>query len=103
MQRPENAPLHRLQTVGEIWDGAIPNDIAGVIQKPAIHPRAAQLRAFRIKRLVDDCFNGLGDDVLLAVAVLVGRLLRAGFAPSMGNSGWSEPLFFFSELMSGAH
>ena len=37
VQRPQNAPLHRLQTVREIRNGAVANDVAGVVKKAAVH------------------------------------------------------------------
>ncbi len=39
VQRPQNAPLHRLQAVREIRNGAVADDVAGVIQKAAVHAR----------------------------------------------------------------
>ncbi len=82
MQRPEDAPLHRLQTVGEIRNRTIADDVAGVIQKPAIHARVqADAKQFRVKRLVGDGLDDFGDDVLLPVAVRVGGFLRGlGFS-----------------------
>ena len=78
MQRPENAPLHRLQTVGEIRNRAVADDVAGIIQKAAINPRVQpDFELFRIERLVDNSFDRLGDDVVraAAIAIVVGRLL----------------------------
>ena len=44
VQRPENAPLHRLQAVRQIRNRAVADDIAGVIQKAAIHARVQTAR-----------------------------------------------------------
>ena len=55
VQRPQDAPLHRLQAVGQVRDGAVADDIGGVIEEPAIHPRVqARADLFRIERLVRD-------------------------------------------------
>ena len=39
MQRPENTALHGFQTIGQIRNRAVADDIAGVIEKTAVHPR----------------------------------------------------------------
>ena len=78
VQSPENAPLHRLQSVRQIRNRTVADDIARVIQKPAIYAGVqAHAEFFRIERLVRDGFNRFGDDVLFAVAFggfLFGRL-----------------------------
>ena len=109
VQRPENAPLHRLQAVGEIRNRAVADDVAGVIEKPAIHARVqADFELLRIKRLVGDGLDRLGDDVI-ARRCRSRQSWPACFArtracaPSMGNSGWSDSFFRLAELMSGAH
>ena len=77
VQRPHDAPLHRLQAVGEIWDGAVADDVARVFEKAFVHTRMqAHFELLRIKRLVDDGLDRLGDDVLLAITIRVGRFLR---------------------------
>ena len=94
VQRPKNAPLHRLQTVGEIRDRAVADDVARVVQKPAIHARVqAGFKFFRIKRLVNDGrLDRFGDDMIRAVAIGGGGFLllvsagATGCAPSIGNS-----------------
>jgi hypothetical protein len=86
MQGPEDAPLHGLQAVGEVRDGAITDDIAGVIEKAAVHARVqAHADFFRIERLVRAGFHHLGDDVLFAVAVS-GGFLRGRFFDGRGFS-----------------
>jgi hypothetical protein len=104
VQRPHDAPLHRLQPIREIRNRAVANDVTGVIQKAAIHPRVqAHAQLLGIKRFVGHGLDLLGDDVLFVGAVRVGRFLvpgqfarydagfsggrSVGFAPSMGSSG----------------
>ncbi len=81
VQRPKNAPLHRLQTVREIRNRAVADDVAGIIQKPAIHARVQTgFEFFRIKRLVNNRgFDRFGDDVIRAVAICGNGFFLFGF------------------------
>ncbi len=79
VQRPKDAPLHGLQAIREIWNRAVADDVAGVIQKAAIHARVqAGGELFRVERLVDDVFHRLGNDVVRAVAVSIGFIRGFG-------------------------
>ena len=65
MQGPEDAPLHRLQAVSQIWNRAVADDVAGIIKKPAVHPHMQPATQFlRVKRLVGNGFHHLGYDML---------------------------------------
>ena len=70
------AVLHRLQTVRQIWNCAVANDVARVVEKSTVNARVQTgIDFFWIERTMDNRFNGFGDDVLFAVAVR-----RGGFA-----------------------
>ena len=98
VQRPEDAPLHRLEAVREIGNRAVADDIAGVIQKPAIHARVqAAARLFWIKRLVDDGLDRFGDDMIRAVAIGLGgfRFHRRGLAARLRWAIQADRNFFY--------
>ena len=78
VQCPKKAPLHGLQAVGEIRNGAVADDITGIFEKTPVH--AAMQTAvgfFRVKR---DVRNGsghvLGENMRRAVAVGGGGFLH---------------------------
>ena len=49
VQRPQDAPLHRLQAVGEIRNRAVADDVGGVLQEAGVH--APVQRQFDFRRL----------------------------------------------------
>ena len=109
VQRPEDAPLHRLQAVGQIGDGAVADDVGGVVEKAAVHAAMQTAAGFPgVKRDVrDGGGHVLGEDMRRAVAVGGSGLLRrlsspsgAGIAPSMGNSGWSDSFLRLADMIS---
>ncbi|NDD40199.1 MAG: hypothetical protein EB082_17620, partial [Verrucomicrobia bacterium] len=74
VQRPEDAALHGLQTVFEIGDGAVADDVGGVFEEALVH--AAVERQFAVLRREDAVRQPrrfFGDDVRAAVAVGGGK------------------------------
>ena len=91
VQRPHDAPLHRLETVGEIRDRAVADDIAGVFEKAFVHTRVqTAARLFGIKRRMDDDLDRLGNHMIRAVAIgggwrgCAGQFRLAGFFFAFG-------------------
>jgi hypothetical protein len=87
----KNAPLHWLQTVGEIRNRAVADDVARVIQKPAIHARVQTgFEFFRVKRLVNNCrLDRFGDDVIRAVAICSGGFFIFAPARQVARLRWA--------------
>ncbi len=94
MEGPENAALDRLQTVRQVRDGAVADDVGGVIEKAAVHAAMqgqldlAGNKRTRRRRGGDV----LGQDVRFAVAVTVAVLVRGGLGRgrrrlAMGGGG----------------
>ena len=95
VQGPQDAPLHGLETIGQIRNRAVADDVAGVIQEAAVHPRVqAAPGLLGIKRLVDDGFNDFRDDMTRAVwgGVFFRRGCRRG---ACGGQSRLTGLFLF--------
>ena len=93
MQRPENAALNRLQAVRQVGDGAIPDDVGGVIEEAAVDARVQrQFYVARHKRLVghqrDNLFRlNVMRAVAIAVLTLDGRFFLDVFGlPGLPNN-----------------
>ena len=75
VERPQNAPLHRLEAICEVGDRAIADDVGGVFKEARVH--AAVERHFdfagRERTIRDGCSDLFSEDM----AVTVG--LRGGF------------------------
>src|SRR5690606_23060732 len=73
MKGPENTALNRLQSVGEIWNCAVANDVAGVFEKARVDP--AMQRQFDFVRNKWNVRNSnvLGLNMTFAIAVLFNR------------------------------
>ena len=69
VQRPQDAPLHRLQTIGEIRNRAVANDVTGVFEKAGVNASMQrQLNFARDKRNVRND-NFLGENVRFTIAI----------------------------------
>ena len=74
VQRPENAPLHRFEAVGQIGNGAVADDVGGVVQKAAVHaPVQREINFPRHERPVRRKVNLLGLDVHFGISCVAGR------------------------------
>ena len=83
VQRPEDAPLDRLEAVAQIRNGAVANDVGGVIQKTAIH--APVQRGFDLARHKKPCRFGRH---LFRLDVVSGRCFAR---PALGLR-WAIPV-----------
>ena len=74
VQRPEDAPLHRLEAVGQIGNGAVADDIGGVIEKAAVHSAVQRLLDLTGDERARGSRHGhaFGEHVSLPVAALCG-------------------------------
>lgn len=73
MQGPKNSSLHRFQAVGEIGNGPITNDVAGVFKEAFINSCVQSDSVLTgIEWLRNNVFYRFGDDMLCAVAIAIG-------------------------------
>ena len=84
LHRVENAPLHRLQTVVDIWHGAVENNVGGIVNPVfAEHARKRKGGAFAITLPFVQCIVlGGGEGLSRLVLICFVMLLRQMAFPS---------------------
>jgi len=80
MQRPQNAPLHRLHAIGQMRNRAVADDVACIFKKACVDPAMQrQLQFARREWLVGDHFHRLGKHM--------------GFTVTLGGNSFSFGTF----------
>ena len=90
VESPKDAALHRLEAIGQVRDGAVTDDVRGVVEEAAIDAAVeGQLDLARLEGVMghdrDNCV--FGEDVALPVAVLAGFGLRRPGLVVFGKRG----------------
>ncbi len=79
VERPQNAPLHRLEAVFEVGDCAVADDVGGVLKETRVHAAVERQLDFagREGTLCNGSSDGFSEDVAVAVGVRGGFLRTA--------------------------
>src|SRR3569623_596360 len=98
-ERPKNAALHWFQTVFDIRNGAVANDIRGILKKISVHP-LVQLR-FELAGRKRTMHNFSGHIFSLNVTFAIDGWWRISRSIPGRASDWKLRLFWFVFTVRG--